>query len=192
MDDFLEHIEKHKDEFYRYIYRCTWDKTVAEEIFSTAIYKAYKSRSKFTPGTNFRAWMFRIITNTCFVSNREVKRQSERSEINKLSEEQLCELYLNKDYKKATRSPDEFLEECGDEVFKAIENISMMEKSCILLRVMENFSYKEIAHILDIPFGTVMTHLGRGRAKLRNELYLYAVKEGIIKKRIIKFERKIS
>ena len=77
--------------------------------------------------------------------------------------------------------PDEFLAMCGDEVLMAMKKLSTMERSCLLLKTMENFSYKEIAEILEIPFGTVMTHLSRGRAKLRKELTDYAYRCGHLK-----------
>ncbi|MCM8530629.1 MAG: RNA polymerase sigma factor, partial [Lentisphaeraceae bacterium] len=88
-----------------------------------------------------------------------------------------------------TRDPDEFLEMCGDEVLVAMKKLSTMERSCLLLKTMQHFSYKEIAEILEIPFGTVMTHLSRGRAKLRKELTDYAHESGHLKKpEVIEFE----
>lgn len=72
--------------------------------------------------------------------------------------------------------------QCGDEVHAAFKKLSSMERSCILLKSVEQFSYKEIAHILEIPAATVMTHLARGRAKLRRELIEYGRKEGIVRK----------
>jgi len=60
----MELIEKHRHEFYRYIRRTAWDSQAADDIFSSAVLAAWENRHKFTPGTNVRAWMFRIIT-TC-------------------------------------------------------------------------------------------------------------------------------
>ena len=77
-DEFVEKIEKHRDEFFRFILRNVWDSGVAEDVFSTAVLAAYENRQKYTPGTNFRAWMFRIITNKCFVANRETSRTFEQ------------------------------------------------------------------------------------------------------------------
>jgi RNA polymerase sigma-70 factor (ECF subfamily) len=78
--------------------------------------------------------------------------------------------------------PDEFLNACGDEVLVAMRKLSTMERSCLLLKVMHKFSYQDLASILEIPFGTVMTHLSRGRAKLRKELLEYARQKGIVKR----------
>jgi len=186
MDEFLEQIESRKDEFYRFIYRSVWDTSVADDVFSSAVLAAYKSKSKFKPGTNFRAWMYRIITNKCFVANREIGRRGESLEE---AGETLLNLAQNKDYRKAVSTPDEFLAQCGDEIHMAMKKVSTMERSCLLLKTMENFSYKQIAEILEIPFGTVMTHLARGRAKLRKFLYEYAVEEGIVKPSPIEFKK---
>ena len=185
MDEFLLQIEKRKDEFYRYIYRNVWDTSVAEDVFSSAVLAAYKSKSKFKPGTNFRAWMYRIITNKCFVANREIGRRGESLEE---AGDYLSSLVEKKEYKKAISSPEDFLAQCGDEIHMAMKKISTMERSCLLLKTMENFSYKEIAEILGIPFGTVMTHLARGRAKLRKILHEYAMGEGITVPEPIKFK----
>ncbi len=186
MDEFLEQIEKRKDEFYRFIYRNVWDTSVAEDVFSSAVLAAYKSKSKFKAGTNFRAWMYRIITNKCFVANREIGRRGDSLEE---AGDTLIDLAKNKDYTKAISTPEDFLAECGDEIHMAMKRVSTMERSCLLLKTMEHFSYKEIAEILEIPFGTVMTHLARGRAKLRKALYEYAVGEGIVKPSPIEFKK---
>ena len=189
MDEFLVEIEKRKDEFYRYIVRNVWDTSVADDVFSSAVLAAYKSRENFTPGSNFRAWMYRILTNKCFVANREIGRRGQSLEE---VEDYLCELSVNRSYSKAISEPEEFLGECGDEVLMAMKKLSTMERSCLLLKTMANFSYKELAEILEIPFGTVMTHLARGRAKLRKELYEYAVGTGIIKEEPIEFKKRTS
>jgi RNA polymerase sigma-70 factor, ECF subfamily len=189
MDEFLIEIENRKDEFYRYIFRSVWDSSVADDVFSSAVLAAYKSKDKFTPGTNFRAWMYKIITNICFVANREIKRRGVNIDD---IEDDLISLHDNDNYTNAIDDPEEFLESCGDEVYTAIRTLSAMERSCLLLKVMCQFSYKELAQILEIPFGTVMTHLARGRAKLRLELLDYAIEIGVIKEKTIKFKRGIS
>ena len=66
-NEFVEKIETHRHEFYR---------DVAEDVISSAIYPAFKQLSKFRDGTNFKAWIYKILTNKCFVANREIKRSS--------------------------------------------------------------------------------------------------------------------
>ena len=77
--------------------------------------------------------------------------------------------------------PEAFLEECGEEVYAAMQEVSEAQRACLLLRVAEQLSYKEIAEVLDIPVGTVMTHLSRGRGRLRNALADYAAAQGLLK-----------
>ena len=179
MDEFLEKIEQHKDEFYRYILRNVWDTGVADDVFSSGVLAAYKSREKFQPGSNFRAWMFKILTNKCYVANREISRRGEN--IDDVGHE-LVGLSQQMHRTKAHDDPEEFLNECGDEVLMAMRKLSTNERACLLLKTMHKFSYKELAEILEIPFGTVMTHLSRGRAKLRKELMEYARQRGIVKR----------
>lgn len=180
MDEFLSTIEKHKCEFFRFVHRNVWDSGVAEDVFSSAVLAAYENRHKYTPGTNFRAWMFRILTNKCYVANRETGRAFDSLE----------ELPAHKapaapaeTYADVLRDPDAVLEECGDELNRAVRRLSTAQRTALLLRGLEKFSYQEIAEIMDIPVGTVMTHLARGRRKLREELQDYAVETGIIRQK---------
>lgn len=179
MDEFVTLIEKHKDEFYRYVLRTVWDRSVADDVFASAVLAAYKSKDNFILGTNFRAWMFRILTNKCYVANREIKKYS--GNIDDFQEE-LENTAVNSDSNKILDTPDAFLAECGDEVNMAMRVLSTKERTCFMLRIIEGMSYKEIAKIMEIPFGTVMTHLARGRAKMKNELYTFALEKGLVKK----------
>ena len=178
-DFFLKSIEQHRHEFYRFVLRNVWDSSIAEDVFSSAVLAAYEGRTKFTVGTNFRAWMFKILANKCFVANRERARY-----VQGLADpaEEFVELGDRPEYIDAIKEPERFVANCGDEVLRAFKRLSTAERSCFLLRAVEKFSYKEIAQILDIPMGTVMTHLARGRAKLRRDLLDYAIAEGFLRR----------
>ena len=174
--EFLDKIEAHRHEFYRYVLRNVWNNSVAEDVFSSAVIAAYRQLSKFRDGTNFRAWIFKILTNKCFIANREIKRLSVDIDV---IDEQL--LSTDERTKQAVYGdPEWFLEQCGDEVHRALAQLSTAQRSCLLLLTFEKYSYKEIAAILEIPIGTVMTHLSRGRKKLKHILFEYAQKEGIM------------
>lgn len=179
MDEFVHLLEKHRHEFYGYIYRTIWDSQGADDVFSEAVLTAYENRQKYISGTNFRAWMYRIITNKCFVANRETTRHAERLDQH---EESLIALRGEPGYEDLLNHPEAFLGRCGDEIHIACKKLSTAERSCLLLRAVEQFSYKEIAGILEIPVGTVMTHLARARARLRIELLDYGRKEGWLRK----------
>jgi len=179
MDDFLEQVERYRDEFYRYVIRTLWDSGMADDVFSSAVLAAWENQHKFTPGTNFRAWMYRILTNKCYVANRVTGRTP--APIDGVPESAFIELSEDRSYYDVLDDPQRVMESCGDELNAAMEKLSPPQRTCILLRGVEKFSYKEIAEIMDIPVGTVMTHLSRGRAKLRKELLTYAREQGIVR-----------
>jgi len=103
--------------------------------------------------------MFKILVNKCFVANREVKRAFEVLDDNVPAQ---VSAGRSIDYSEMLRNPDAFLDQCGDEVYQAFRALSTAQRSCILLKDVEQFSYQEIAEILGIPTATVMTHLSRG------------------------------
>ena len=179
MDEFIVKIEQHRDEFFRFIKRNVWDTGVAEDVFSQGVLAAYENRAKYTPGSNFRAWMYRILLNKCYVANRETGRAFDSLDHPDAKEASVSE---KADYGDIMRDPAAVLNEVGDEVYRAFKGLSTSQRSCILLRGVEKFSYQEIAEIMEIPVGTVMTHLARGRKKLRNELADYAREPGVIRK----------
>ena len=174
--EFLDRIETHRHEFYRYILRNVWNPSVAEDVFSSAVIAAYRQLSKFRDGTNFRAWVFKILTNKCFVANRETRRLS--VDIDTIDEHVFSSDEKSKQI--ARDDPEWFLEQCGDEIHRALRQLSTAQRSCLLLLAFEKYSYKEIAQILEIPIGTVMTHLSRGRKKLKQLLFEYAKNQGIM------------
>jgi len=175
--EFLKNIERHRDQYYRFVLRTVWDSSMAEDVFSASVLAAYESRDRFIEGTNFRAWMFKILANKCFVANREVKRAAQFLEID---EAELAAPPLPTEGG-VPGNPHNILEQCGDEVFQAFRRLNTMQRMCILLKDVEQFSYQEIAKTLDIPLASVMTHLSRGRTMLRRELLAYARKQGIIR-----------
>ncbi len=178
MDETLRQIELYRNQFYRFVYRNVWNPAMAEDVFASAVLAAYENADKFVPGTNFRAWMFKILVNKCFVANREVKRAFEALDDNLPAQ---APAWTSVHYSEMLRNPDAFLDQCGDEVYQAFRALSTAQRSCILLKEVEQFSYQEIAEILDIPVATVMTHLSRGRASLRLRLLDYARRNGIVR-----------
>jgi RNA polymerase sigma-70 factor (ECF subfamily) len=174
--EFVALLEQHRDEFWRYVVRNVWHPDSAEDVMAGAVQAAYRQLDRFEKGTNFRAWMYRILTNKCFVANRETKRAG--VDIETLDES----LFAVDDeaQRRATTDPQLFLQQCGDELHSALRQLSTAERSCLLLLAVEHYSYKEIAAILEMPVGTVMTHLARGRAKLRRLLADYARRQGVL------------
>jgi RNA polymerase sigma-70 factor (ECF subfamily) len=176
-DEFVALLDRYRAELFRYVARNVWNDSVIEDVFSSAVLAAYKQLDKFEAGTNFRAWMYRIVTNKCYVANREFKRMS--IDIESVDESHFAvqpELE-----RRMLDDPEWFLEACSDELHRAMRQLSTNERSCFLLLTIAKCSYKEIAGILEIPVGTVMTHLARGRKRMRRLLAEYAQAGGIIK-----------
>ena len=180
-------VEKYRHQFYRFLKRNLWDQSAVEDAFSSAVVAALTNRGGFTRGTNFRAWMFRILANKAFVANREKARTPAGLDG---AEETLADLHEEPVYHDVLDDPAGFLDGCGDEVQRAFRRLSTAERMAFLLRAAEHMSYKEIARIMDIPVGTVMTHLARGRAKLRTDLVEYAEREGFLRRTPAKKRRR--
>lgn len=176
MTDFLSALEEHKDEFYRFLRRTLWNAEQADDVFAEAVLTAYENFHRFQPGTNFRAWMYRMLANKCFCANRETSR-------NKYSLEDVEEPAVSdageESFTKNVENPEDILELCSEEVYQAFEQLNPLQRMCILLKDVEGFSYKEIAEMLEIPGASVMTHLARGRKRLRELLQGYANKKRI-------------
>ena len=171
--EFVGELEKHKDAFYRFVRRTTFNQASVDDIFSSAVLAAYENRHKFTTGTNFRAWMYRILLNKCYVENRHSARTRQLFD----GFEALAEQNGSwKDFDDL----DDVLDECGDEVSQAFQHLSFTQRVCLLLRLVEQLSYREIAEVLEIPLGTVTTHLSRGRRRIRTELAEYAARHRLV------------
>ena len=186
---FIDLISEYKDEFFRYVYRNVWNESVAEDVFSSATMVAWEKRHNFREGSNFRAWVYKILTNKIYVANREIKRNS--IDLESIDESQFA--IDQKAEEQALNDPENFFAQLGDELNEALRKVSTAERSCLLLFSIEKYSYKQISEILEMPVGTVMTHLARGRKKLRRLLVNHAKSEGILKdnsKYIQKLERR--
>jgi RNA polymerase sigma-70 factor (ECF subfamily) len=152
----------------------------AEDLVQETYLKAYRSYGSFTEGTNLRAWLFRILHNTNINRFRAKSRRPEESELDDVDD-----LYLYRKLQDATRygqsAEEEMLEQFSEaEIINAVDGLPESYRMAVLLADVEGFSYKEIAEILDIPVGTVMSRLHRGRKALQKELYEYAASLGLV------------
>ena len=178
MDDtvFINLLEKHRHEYYAFVKHSLWNKDQAEDIFSSAILAAYENRKSFQEGTNFRAWMYKILVNKCFTTNRKSKANIE--DIEQVDQDILID--DKKKYYSFLENPKEFIIQCGDEILKALSKLNTLERTCFLLFAAGDFSYKEVSQIVEIPIASVGTHMSRGRAKLRKTLFDYAQQHGFL------------
>jgi RNA polymerase sigma-70 factor (ECF subfamily) len=146
------------------------DRPVAEDLVQETFAQALQSFHRFEPGTNCRAWLVSILQHLRSNRRRALARQPQLSDVGEL-EEQLAETLA---YEPPT--PESISEE---EVLNALKKLPASFQEVIVLADVEQFSYKEIAEILGIPLGTVMSRLHRARKLLRTELAAYANARGI-------------
>jgi len=157
--------------------RMTRNRADAEDLVQETYLRAYRGFSGFEQGTNLKAWLYRILTNTYINSYRAKKRRPEETELDEVEDLYLYRRIGGLEAAMAGRSAeDELLDRFTDaEVKQAVEELPETFRMAVLLADIEGFSYKEIAEILDIPIGTVMSRLHRGRKALQKRLYEFAV-----------------
>ncbi len=151
------------DQLYNFAHWLTGDRTDAEDLVQETYAKALKGFKSFEEGTNIRAWMYRILRNT-FLTTRSG-----------LSAQNTAPLDEDEDIEElATHSvtPESLLlqQESTQTVMNALADLPVAYREMILLSEIEELSYKEIAQVLTVPIGTVMSRLSRARKMLRNAL----------------------
>jgi RNA polymerase sigma-70 factor (ECF subfamily) len=159
--------------------RMTRNPSDAEDLVQETYLKAYRAYGRFQEGTNLKAWLYRILTNTFINSYRAKKRRPEESDIDDV--ESLGGLAGSTSGRSAEEEVLEHITE--SEVKEAIEALPEQFRMAVLLGDVEGFSYKEIAEILDVPIGTVMSRLHRGRRALQARLYEFGRQRGLVDER---------
>ena len=179
---FSELAMEHMPALYSAALRMTRNPADAEDLVQETFLKAYRSFDRFEDGTNLKAWLYKILTNTFINSYRAAKRRPEKADV-----EDVEDLYLYRRVGElrsgdAGRSAEEEVLEriTDDEVKAAIESLPESFRIAVLLADVEGFSYKEIAEITDVPIGTVMSRIHRGRRALQKALMEFAVAGGLV------------
>ena len=168
------------DALYRTALRMTRSEADAEDLVQETYIRAFRFREQFTPGTNLKAWLFRILTNTFINTYRRRQTQPEFTALDGVDEFSLYKRMSDLRTSSGAGNPEtEFLDGLVDsEVKDALGDLPEKFRQVVLLDV-EGFSYKEIAEMLDIPIGTVMSRLHRGRKFLQKRLLDLAQERGI-------------
>lgn len=172
---------EHVDSLYNTAVRMTKNALDAEDLLQDVYLRAFRFFHRFEKGTNFKAWIFKILTNTYI--------NQYRKKINKPYHVDLEKIKYNYDIKEATAQTSAQESErldyetlFDDEIKNALQQIPDEFRVVVLLADVESFSYKEVAKIIGCPIGTVMSRLSRGRKQLQNYLREYARKGGFINK----------
>ncbi len=160
--------------------RMTRNSADAEDLVQETYLRAYRSYAGFEEGTNLRAWLFRIMTNQYINTYRAKQRRPTETDLDDVED-----LYLYRrigNLGALSRSAEDTLLELftDDEVKTALEELPDAFRIPVLLADVEGFSYKEIAEMTEVPIGTVMSRLHRGRKAMHKKLYDFAEQRGII------------
>jgi len=182
---FADVAMEHMPSLYTAALRMTRNPADAEDLVQETYLKAYRAFHSFSEGTNLKAWLYRILTNTYINTYRAKKRRPEESDIDDLENFYLYRRLGGLEGATAGRSAeDEVLDHFTEpEVKEAIEALPEQFRMAVLLGDVEGFSYKEIAEILDVPIGTVMSRLHRGRRALQKRLYEFGRQRGLVSER---------
>ena len=148
----------------RFLARRTYE---ADDLVQEVYLEAWKSYHRFTPGTNFRAWLFKILFHRLHHFRR---RWVKASKIDALTDAELNSI---------SAEPPVSQEIKDEEILLALEKVPVEFRVVLLLSDVQQFTYREVAETLNIPLGTVMSRLSRGRKQLRHELAQVAKSYGI-------------
>jgi RNA polymerase sigma-70 factor (ECF subfamily) len=179
---FAELAMPYMDALYSAALRMTRNPADAEDLVQETYLRAYRGFGGFQAGTNLKAWLYKILTNTFINIYRAKKRRPDEVDFDATEDFFLFRRLGGLEAADANKTPEtEVLDAMPESVVKdALEALPDQFRVAVLLADVEGFSYKEIAEITDVPIGTVMSRLHRGRKQLQARLWEFALERGLI------------
>jgi RNA polymerase sigma-70 factor (ECF subfamily) len=180
--DFERDAMQYARQLYSAAMRMTRNPSDAEDLVQETFLKAYRAYHTFEEGTNLKAWLYRILTNTYINKYRKDSRRPSEVDLGTVEDLYLYRNIGSEESAEAARTTEDRVLDglVESDIKKAVEDLPENFRLPVLLADLEGFSYKEISDILDIPIGTVMSRLHRGRKAMQKSLWEYAVKRGLV------------
>jgi RNA polymerase sigma-70 factor (ECF subfamily) len=179
---FAEMAMEHMPALYGAALRMTRKPADAEDLVQETYLRAYRGFEGFTEGTNLKAWLYRILTNTFINTYRAKKRRPQESDVEDVEDLYLYRRLGGESTAPTGRSPEDLVMESISEaeVKAAVEELPEQFRMAVLLADVEGFSYQEIADIMEVPIGTVMSRIHRGRKALQKALFEFGKRRGLV------------
>ncbi len=172
---------EYMDSLYSTALRMTRNTQEAEDLVQDTYLRAFRFFDKFEPGTNFKAWIFKILTNTFINRYRKKIRTPQQIDLEKVTYGLENEEETDLKVEWTGYDEEKYAELFDDDIKSALAQLPEEFRIVVMLSDVEDFTYKEIAEIIDRPSGTVMSRLFRGRRMLQKILEKYAKKEGYVR-----------
>ncbi|WP_080796133.1 sigma-70 family RNA polymerase sigma factor [Corynebacterium pacaense] len=167
------------DQLYGGALRMTRNPADAEDLVQDTYVKAYQAFASFRPGTNLKAWLYRIMTNTYINTYRKKQRQPSQTSTEDVTDYQLVDTFSHTSSGLESAEVEALKNLPDGQIGEAMNKLSPEYRMVVYYADVEDLSYREIAEIMDIPLGTVMSRLHRGRKQLRGMLKEVAQEHGI-------------
>lgn len=170
------------DSLYASALRMTRNPADAEDLVQETMLRAYRSFDRFEEGTNLKAWMFRIMTNAYINTYRKKQREPKKVSTDEVEDFDLYQELKNHD-DQFSQTPERIVLDSlvDSDIIEAIDDLPEQFRLAVVLSDVEGFSYADMAEIMDVPLGTVMSRLHRGRKALQKRLWDLARDRGIVR-----------
>lgn len=180
--DFERDAMQYTRQLYSAAMRMTRNPSDAEDLVQETYLKAYRAYHTFEAGTNLKAWLYRILTNTFINKYRKDSRRPSEVDLGTIEDLYLYSRIGSEESADAARTTEDRVLDglVETDIKEAVEELPETFRLPVLLADLEGFSYKEIADILDIPIGTVMSRLHRGRKAMQKRLWEFARQRGLL------------